>query len=291
MVTRREFVATALAATAALPIIGCGDESSREAMNENETETEASIPTALGLPGLQLYTVRFLMEADVAGTLERVAQIGYKEVEFHNYFGLSAPEIVTLLNDTGLTGPAMHVSPDVFASSIGKAIDDARTIDHQYLICAWIPEEQRQTLDDYRRFADSFNEWGATCKERGIQFAYHNHDFEFASVEGELPYDLLLDRCDPDLVKMELDLFWIRKAGLEPAPYFEQYPGRFELCHVKDMDANGEMTEVGSGTIDFATDFGYAGLAGLKYFFVEHDNSADPMASIETSFAAISALL
>ena len=252
--------------------------------NQNDSQSsgqnEPSKPTALGLPGLQLYTVRFMMEADVAGTLEEVARIGYKEMEFHDYFGRSAAEIATLLNDNGLTSPATHVSPDVFASSIGKAIDEAKTVGQRYLICAWIPEEQRQTLDDYRRFADSFNKWGAACKESGIQFAYHNHDFEFASLEGQVPYDLLLDRCDPELVKMELDLFWIRKGGYEPLPYFKKYPGRFKLCHVKDMDTNREMTEVGSGIIDFASDFRHADLAGLKHFFVEHDNPADPIASI-----------
>jgi sugar phosphate isomerase/epimerase len=240
---------------------------------------------------VQLYTVRSLMETDVPGTLSQVAQIGYKEVEFHNYFGVAASEIARLLSENGLISPAMHVSPDAFDSSIGAAIEDAKTIGHHYLICAWIPEEKRQTLDDYRRYADSFNEWGAACNSAGLQFAYHNHDFEFVAVEDQLPYDLLLESCDPDLVKMELDLFWIRKAGLEPAPYFEKYPGRFELCHVKDMDPAGEMTEVGSGTIDFVSDFSYTEVAGLKHFFVEHDNAGDPMESIKTSFAGLSALL
>lgn len=287
MVTRRDFVTTTLTAAAALPFVGCGADSQKEPMDTNEESTAV----ALGLPGVQLYTIRSQVEADMAGSLAEVARIGYKEVEFHSYFGTAASEIAGLLNDNGLTSPAMHVSPEAFDSSIEKAIEDAKTIGHHYLICAWIPEDQRQTLDDYRRFADSFNEWGATCKQAGIQFAYHNHDFEFVELSGQLPYDLLMEQCDPELVKMELDLFWIRKAGLEPTPYFEQNPGRFELCHVKDMDSAGEMTEVGSGTIDFATDFAQAELAGSKHYFVEHDNPADPMKSIETSFAGISALL
>ena len=257
----------------------------------DKSENEASKPTVLGLPGLQLYTVRSLMETDAAGTLAEVALIGYKEVEFHSYFGLSAPEIASLLSTNGLTAPGTHASPNTFESSIGRAIEDAKTIGHRYLILAWIPEERRQSLDGYRRFADLFNEWGATCETAGLQFAYHNHDFEFADIEGQVPYDLLLERSDPDLVAMELDLFWIRKAGRDPLPYFEQYQGRFKLCHVRDMDIEGEMTEVGSGIIDFASDFGHANQAGLEHFFVEHDNPADPVASITKSFRGIEALL
>ncbi|MFV1979998.1 MAG: sugar phosphate isomerase/epimerase family protein, partial [Rhodothermia bacterium] len=125
----------------------------------------------------------------------------------------------------------------------------------------------------------------------GIRFAYHNHDFEFADLEGQVPYDLLLERTEPDFVAMEIDLYWIRAVGHEPLPYFEQYPGRFKLCHVKDMDLAGAMTEVGSGIIDFASDFGQASLAGLEHFFVEHDDPTDPLASIATSFEGLKALL
>ncbi len=257
----------------------------------DKSENEASAPAALGLPGLQLYTVRSMMAADPCATLTEIALIGYKEVEFHDYFGLSAPEIVDLLDTNGLTAPAAHVSHDTFESSIGTVIEHAKAIGHRYLVYSGIPDGRRQNLDDYGRLADLFNGWGATCKTSGLQFVFHNHEFEFADIGGRVPYDLLLESSDPDLVAMELDLFWIRKAGRDPLPYFEKYPGRFKLCHVKDMDAGGEMTEVGSGTINFASDFDYADLAGFKHFFVEHDNPADALASITESFEGMKTLL
>ncbi len=112
---------------------------------------------------------------------------------------------------------------------------------------------------------------GESCREAGLRFGYHNHDFEFETIDGQIPFDVLLDETDPGLVDFELDLFWITKGGEDPLRYFERYPGRFTLCHVKDMAAGGEMVDVGAGGIDFAAIFARAEQAGLKHFFVEHD--------------------
>ena len=132
--------------------------------------------------------------------------------------------------------------------------------------------------------AELFNKVGEKCQEAGLQFGYHNHDFEFDSLDGQIPYDLLLQGTDPKLVQMELDIYWIKKAGKDPLAYFERYRGRFALCHVKDMTEAEEMVDVGEGEIDFAEIFSKSEEAGLKHYFVEHDHPEDPLKSIKTSF-------
>jgi sugar phosphate isomerase/epimerase len=142
-------------------------------------------------------------------------------------------------------------------------------------------------MDDYKRHAENFNSFGEICENAGLQFAYHNHDFEFLNFDGVMPYDYLLENTDPELVKMELDLYWITKGGQDPVEYFKKYPGRFELWHVKDMEDNEEkfFAEVGYGTIDFKRIFAERETAGMEMFFVEQDQSRrNPFESIEMSF-------
>ena len=295
MGSRREFVRNAIVAAAALPVIGCTSEATHDQEGQpaqhdpNSSMTENSTPPSLA--GLQLYTVRALMEADTLGTLETVAEIGYREVEFAGYFGHDPSAIRTHLDQLGVQSPAAHFSLADFSNDIERVIETAAVVGHRYLVCAWIPEEQRTSLDDYRRLARSFNEWGMRCSKAGIQFAYHNHDFEFAAHEGGIPYDILLNECDAGLVAMEIDLYWIRKAGHDPFSYFERYPGRFKLCHVKDMAENGDMADVGAGTIDFAAVFEHAELAGIEHYFAEHDNPTDAIQSITTSYSGLANLL
>jgi len=165
-------------------------------------------------------------------------------------------------------------------------IEAAHVIGHKYLLVAWSPPEERQSLDDYKRLADLFNRTGEQLKKADIQFAYHNHDFEFAQMEGHIPYDLLLERTDPQLVKLEMDLYWIVKGGGKPLEYFEKYPGRYPLLHVKDMDATPKryFTEVGRGVIDFKTIFANAGRAGVRHYFVEQDETpGSPFESMKIS--------
>ena len=291
MVTRREILKQALTAAAVAPIAACAGKEQEDQVEDARTDEQQSAAGPIGLAGVQLYTVRSLMSENVGSTLAAVSQIGYKEVEFAGYFDHPASEIAAMLSDNGLTAPAAHFPGARFHSEMQALVEIATTIGHEYLVCPFIPEEERQTLDDYRRFADMMNVWGAACQTAGIQFAYHNHAFEFEPMAGEIPYDILLDRTDPSTVAMEIDLFWVRDGGHDPLTYFERYPGRFKLCHVKDMTAGGEMTEVGSGIIDFASDFAHAEQAGLEHFFVEHDQPDDPQESIRTSYEALSKLL
>ncbi len=234
--------------------------------------------------GLQLYTVRRAMQADVEATLARVAATGYTEVEFAGYFGKSPGEVRAILDRHGLAAPAAHVS--MAADQWRAALDAAPVIGHRYLVVAGIPAEQRQTLDAYKRVAQDFNRVAAQARAAGLQFAYHNHDFEFAPLEGRLPFDVLLAETDPTLVQLEMDLYWITKGGQDPLAYFARYPGRFPMVHVQDSAGAPEhrMVDVGAGTIDFRKIFARREQAGIRHFFVEHDEPADAFASIRASY-------
>jgi len=185
--------------------------------------------------GLQLYTVRDAMQRDFEGTLTRVAAIGYTEVEFAGYFDRSPKDIRSLLDRNGLISPSTHVDYEVLGEKWPKEIETSKIIGQSYIICPWIPEEVRNQPDGWKRAAETFNRAGEVSKKAGIQFGYHNHWFEFYPVNGKRPYDSLLEECDPNLVKMEMDLCWIEVGGGDPLDYFRRYPGRFPLVHVKDV--------------------------------------------------------
>jgi sugar phosphate isomerase/epimerase len=257
--------------------------------------------------GVQLYTVRDAMKSDFDGTVAKVAQIGYKEVEFAGYFEHSPKDISALLKKNGLTAPSCHVPYATVENKWSQQLDDAHTIGHKFIVCPWIDEKQRREPGGYQRAADLFQKAGEASAKADIQFAYHNHTFEFQPSEalgGKLPYDILL-ATDPKYVKMELDLCWITVAGKDPVEYFNKYPGRFPLVHVKDMKqlpkgAEGptaspdkempNMTEVGSGVIDWKRILSHSENAGIQHYFVEHDTPADPFGSIGKSYAYLSTL-
>ncbi|HUA14620.1 MAG TPA: sugar phosphate isomerase/epimerase [Verrucomicrobiae bacterium] len=256
--------------------------------------------------GVQLYTVRDQMKDDFEGTIAKVAQIGYKEVEFAGYFDHTPQQVRAILQKNGLTSPACHVEYGVLApDKWPEQLESAKVIGQPYIVNPWIPEELRKTDDDWKRAADTFNRAGEESKKAGIQFAYHNHWFEFLPVNGKRPYDLLLKLCDKNLVKMELDLCWITVGGGDPLKYFSEYPGRFPLVHVKDMkklpkvseaggqdfgDSLKDMTSVGDGIIDWKRIFAKSEEAGIKHYIVEHDKPADPLASITASYEYLSKL-
>lgn len=244
--------------------------------------------------GLQLYTVRRDLERDFEGTLDRVAAIGYREVEFAGYFGRSPADVRAALDRHGLSAPGAHIgTAAALRKDWDKTIESGKAIGHSYLIVASIAANERRTLDDYRGLADLFNSAGEAARKAGVRFGYHNHDFEFAPLEGRIPYDILLERTEPALVAMEMDLFWITKGGKNPLAYFERYPGRFEAVHVKDMDSSPEqrMVDVGRGRIDFARIFGEREKAGIRHFFVEHDNpEPSALAAAKASFEYLAQL-
>lgn len=233
--------------------------------------------------GLQLYTLRHLFEQDYSGTLERVAAIGYKDLEFAGYFDHKPSEVKSFMNSLGLSSHSTHVRLDAIRDNFEQAMETATIMGQTNLILPWIAPELRN-LESYRELADLLNVRGEQAKKAGFRLAYHNHDFEFETIDGTVPYDLLLERTDPEHVFMEIDLFWVHKAGRDSIEYFKKAPGRFISCHVKDSTADGTMTAVGNGIINFQEIFQHAGEAGLKRFYVEHDNAPDPYGSISASF-------
>jgi sugar phosphate isomerase/epimerase len=258
--------------------------------------------------GLQLYTVRDAMKTDPAGTLAKVAQVGYNSVEGATYtgtekfYGMDPKSFSALLKQNGLIMPSSHYRlgednnegtgelKGTMLHDWDRAVEDAATLGIKYMVCAWLSPKERQGLDHYKELAAKLNTAGSKCKTAGIQLCYHNHDFEFDRQNGQFPYDVILDNTDKELVKLEIDMYWVTKAGQDPIALIAKHPGRFPLWHLKDMDNTPEhaFTEVGNGTIDFPKIFTHAHTAGMKYFFVEQDKCpGSPFDSIAKSIAYI----
>jgi sugar phosphate isomerase/epimerase len=260
--------------------------------------------------GVQLYTVRDVMKADFDGTLLKVAKIGFKEVEFAGYFNHSPKDVRASLDKVGLSAPSAHFGPDIIQNHLPETLEAAHVIGHQFIVCPWIEESDRKAPDGYKRVADTFNKAGEACKKAGIQFAYHNHNFEFypaPTLNGQTPYDFLLTSTDPNNVQMEMDLCWITVGGQDPVKYFQNHPGRFPLVHVKDIskipdaaatksgplsmeDIEKTMTAAGAGAIDWKRIFSHADEGGIKHYFVENDLPKDPFANIAESYKYLSQL-
>ena len=242
--------------------------------------------------GVQLYTVRSQMKASVEKTLAEVAAIGYQEVEFAGYFNRPPRAIRELLKRNGLQAPAAHIGIDLLRGPWNRTLDDSSEMGHKYLVVAWLDAKDRENVAAIKKTADLFNKAAEDAKRYKIRLAYHNHEFEFKEVEGRRMYDLLLEHTDPKLVQMEMDLYWIIKGGGDPAAYFARWPERFPMVHVKDSGPPPDraMTEVGSGVIDWGEIFAQRKQAGIKHFFVEHDEPKDPMQSVATSYRYLRAL-
>ena len=247
--------------------------------------------------GVQVWTIREYLKKDLVGSLARLAKLGYNEIEVFDYdgkfWGKSPKEFNKICKDLGLqiisshymTGRHDRNAPGSLINGWNKAIEDAAAIDIKYMVCAWLYKEERLTLDLYKELADLLNKAGEACSKSNIQLGYHSHNFEFPAIDGVVPYDLLLQSTDKDLVQMEADLFWITKAGVDPVEYFDKYPGRFPLWHVKDMERGSEQfREVGHGVIDFDRIFAARKVAGLEHWFIEQDQtSREPFESLAMS--------
>ncbi|MEQ1354235.1 MAG: sugar phosphate isomerase/epimerase, partial [Candidatus Acidiferrum sp.] len=246
--------------------------------------------------GMQLYTVRDLMKTDFEGTLAKVAGIGYNEVEFAGYFEHAPKDVRAILDKNKLTAPSEHVSYEVVQNKWPETLDAAHVVGHKFIVCPSIDDSQRKVTAAWKKAAEVFNRAGEASQKAGIQFAYHNHTWEFEPLEdfgGKFAYDILLTETDPKLVKMEMDLCWITIAGQDPLTYFNRYPGRFPLVHVKDWtkgpdgkmsEKDGHMADVGSGAIDWKRLFAQSQKAGIKHYFVEHDEPESPLDSLRNSY-------
>src|SRR5258708_5661841 len=261
-----------------------------------------AVASSLPRLGAQLYTVRTEMAKDFDGTLAKVAAIGFTEVEFAGYFDRTPEQVRDTLKRHKLTSPSAHIDyPSLTGDRWSHVLESAHTVGHTYLVNAWVDESIRNEPDAWKRIAETYNRAGDASKRAGIQFAYHNHNFEFAPLkdaDGKLPYDILLESCDPALVAMELDLCWISAAGKDPLDYFRRYRGRFPMVHVKGLrklpPATGEavpidrilpdITDVGhDDVIDWKRIFAQSRTAGIEHYFVEHDVPKEPFESLKAS--------
>jgi sugar phosphate isomerase/epimerase len=278
--SRRRFLQLSAASVAALGLVSLSGNAAQKTVRKQPAV------------GLQLYTIRDLMAQNVATTLQLVAGIGYTEVEFAGYFAQNPAQLRKQLDALGLRAPSCHLPLETLQQDLAKAMDEANTLGHRYLVLPYLTTEQRGTdLGSYQRLAAELNQIGEKCRAQGLQLAYHNHDFEFQDFAGKTPYQVLLTETDAQLVKMELDLFWTIKAGVDPLALFAKHPGRFPLWHVKDLSKSGEMADVGTGTIDFSRYFAKAAEAGLQHHYIEHDQSPNKILTIQRGFATVKGIL
>lgn len=250
--------------------------------------------------GLQLYSLRDQLPKDVKGVIASIAKAGYSEVETFGYskqggfWGLSAKQFSNLLKANGLKTPSGHYGLDEFFGSgkmdqLNSYIDAALVTGQTYIIIPGINHEFIKTAADFKAVADKMNKIAEVLKPKGLKLGYHNHNFEWKQTEGTTFYDTILNNTDPKLVNMEMDLYWVVRAGHDPIEIFKKHPGRFTFAHIKDMDkSNPELnTEIGTGSINYKAILAQAKLAGIQHYIVEQENftNIDPFKSIAQSSA------
>ena len=256
--------------------------------------------------GLQLYTIRDAISADLLGSLKKLSDLGYKTLELAGYangkfYGKSPAEFKKIVGDLGMDVISSHSaveSTGITTENAKLMADSHAALGAKFVIQPWINEQDRN-IETYKRMIGDWNKVGKIMKGVGIQFGYHNHNFEFAKINGKVPYyDIFMPEMDKDLITMELDLFWASKAGQDPIAMFNKYPGRFQLLHFKDMKTKqppffevikDDICDVGAGVIDFKKIWASKKVAGAKYLFVEDDNQGlgKPFEALEISIKNI----
>lgn len=266
--------------------------------------------------GLQLYTLRDAFEEDGGNCLRKVAEIGYKEIEFHSIH--LVPAYASLLKELGLSVSSSHVMPPFLtgqweAYGIPKPEDDSfqsqLNISSQYgvkhLVMPMLLPQERGNLDHYKKLAELFNRCGEACRKQGVYFCYHHHNFEFEPLEGYSPMEVFLNHTDPELVSFELDIFWLAVAGKDPIEFMKKHGDRIKLLHLKDLKAGVSpnfktletamnmpeiFLEVGNGVLDIKRSLEMARTIGISHAYVEQDFSPNPLQSIRKSYQFLEAL-
>lgn len=258
--------------------------------------------------GIQLYTVNEPLTKDPRGTLTKLAAIGYREVEAAGFANLSAAEFRKLIDGAGLHCPSAHL--EFGFRETGKLLEDANTLGVRYAVSSVLPPSPPSSkdfsgvlkalnslsVDDFKRIAQLANQIGAQAKQAGLQYAYHNHNFEFRNLgDGQTGYSILLKETDSNLVKFEADCGWMITAGVNPAEFLRNYPGRYRMIHVKDFTSSTQTsttlaigteqhaTELGRGHIDYKPILAVAKKAGVEHFFVEQDPPIVDMTPLEAA--------
>jgi sugar phosphate isomerase/epimerase len=267
-IKRREFIKTTAMATTGIMLSsylpGCKSTSISKDVRENF--------------GLQLYTLRDVLPNNPKDVLTQVASFGYKQIESYEhkdlgiFWGMKNTEFKKLMDDLGMKIVSSHC--DINKDFDRKAAEAAE-IGMKYLICPYLGPQK--TIDDFKKFAATFNQRGETCKKNGIKFGYHNHDYGFIPVDGQLPQDVMMQNTDKNLVDFEMDIYWVVTAGQDPIAWINKYPGRFKLSHIKDRKKGAPLSErevsvdLGTGGIDFKSILKEAGKKGMEYYSVEQE--------------------
>ena len=282
MNTRREFIKTLLgtaAVGAAAPLLSGCHKAAAPVLHLDEI-------------GLQISTIKNMMKNDYQSALRTVAEIGYKTVEMGTPAGTTIPEFKAFLKEIGLNPLSGGTSMAQLKSDLDTLLPQAAELGNQFYVCfwPWTDSGENKNVDDWKRVSDDLNAIGAKVKDAGMRFLYHNHNIEFVSTDGVLPFDVLIQRTDPALVNFEIDLYWVKKGGYDPIPFMVTYPGRFPVWHVKDMDntEDKDFACVGQGIIDFPAIFAKSKKAGMEHVLVEHDRPQDELACIQTSYEYLS---
>jgi len=249
--------------------------------------------------GLQLYTLRDVIMQDVKGTLSAVAAMGYNEVETFGYnngnlFGMLVAEFRKYMDGLGVNIVSGHYGIDQAATNWEKCCEDAKLMGQSFVVVPWLEKKYYSSLSELHKTCDVLNRAGEIANKYKLRMGYHNHAFEFDQVEGKVMFDVMLEKLDPKLVMIEMDIYWVVRAGQDPAKYFEKHPGRFQLWHVKDMDKTDPTrnADVGTGSIDFTKLFAKAKQAGLKKFFVEQESyPSTPLESTKKSIDYLKTIL
>lgn len=227
--------------------------------------------------GIQLYTLRDAVPKDPKGVLKQLASFGYTQIESYEgqqgmFWGMSNTEFKKYLDDLGMSIVSSHCDMN---KDFEKKAAEAAAIDMKYLICPWLGPQK--SIDDYKRHADEFNKRGEICKKNGIRFAYHNHDYSFKPMNGQVPQDVMMNATDASLVDYEMDMYWVVAAGEDIENWVKKYPNRFRLCHVKDRsktpgpDNGKNSVDLGTGSIDWSKILSTAKANGMEYFIVEQE--------------------
>ena len=261
--------------------------------------------------GIQLFTLLGKFDQDVKGNLQKIADLGYTEIEsafsgLSGFYGMSGKDFMSLNKDLGLNWVSHHVNGAPFKPRPGmdmsrlpkmltlrenaaQLVDVAAEAGVKYLVCANTPID---TKDELAASLETLQKTAELAKKAGLTFCYHNHDAEFKVIDGQKAFDVFSSQISPDLLKFELDLGWASKAGVDPVELFKQHPGRFPLCHIKDFDSEFKnILPVGEGVINYKRIFDAAKSGGLEHFFVEHDFPKDAFESLRISKKALDAIL
>ena len=277
---RRDFLRNGAFATLALSLPFQGRSSWMEGFTESQKKGRAF--------GIQLWTVKEDMGSNAKDTLRKLSEYGYRQIESFEgqkgmFWGWKNTEFKKYMDDLDMKIISSHCNNTV---DFERKAAEAAAIGMKYLICPY--KGPQKSIDDFKKFADEFNKSGEICKKNGIRFAYHNHDYSFKPINGQVPQEVMMANTDKNLVDFEMDIYWVVAAGEDPKAWFNKHPGRFKLCHVKDLVKNQskeghESVQIGKGSIDFASILKLGASKGLQYRIIEQEafTGTNPLQSAE----------